>query len=439
MTLPRLLLALLFLPALLAWSPPSQAGEGCCHHLDGHHAQCLALPGVAVTLRPGAKAGRELEEKLQHAAELVQEKYRISDRLWTSTAMTPEVTPGQPFILTYSFVPDGTPIEPVFPGESHEPSYLYSRMNEVFPGGEQQWKSLIRRALTSWGQHAPITYIEVPDDGAPIPGSRGTPGVRGDIRIAMHRINPPDTDEFLSYAYYPDFGDIVLDSLNAPDLYTPWDDFMLLTELIVHEHGHNLGLDHADPLNGTKIMEAFVGLGRYFPQEDDIRGVMFAYGDRFRPNQAPEDAVVLGMFPGNAPEQQTPAVARLEGAAIFREGEDDWYEFTMPEPGRLFFRAVPVGTVYPEGPENGPVVMLDALRVHDLGLELRGPPPGNLRLTVQQAPPGQPEVLQDVELEAGGPYRVRVFTTTGANATQRYAVEIGYRRQPDGPLLWIFR
>ncbi len=420
----------LLLGAILLPTAAHSHSEACCPE---DAVRCLALPGVSVTLLPGADS-KAVEEKLLPPG---GEKYRVSSRLWTRTAMTPEVHPRQPFILTYSFVPDGTPIEPVFPGESSDPSNLYQRMNQIFPGGEEQWKSIIREALTSWSRHAPITFIEAPDDGAPLPASPGVPGVRGDIRIAMHRINEPGSIDYLSYAYYPNDGEIVLDYITAPELYTPEDGFMLMTELFVHEQGHGLGLNHVDPLNGTKIMEAFIGIGRYFPQEDDIRGVKFAYGDRYRPNQTPQDAAPIGPVPLLGPTG-TDTPRTIPSAAIFQPGEDDWYEFHLPEPGLLDLRVVPIGTTYPEGAEFGEVSNLDARSVHNLGFELTGPPPGNLSVTVQEAPAGQPDALEGLELEAGGPYRVRVFTTTGTNATQRYELEIGYRQTAARPAMWLF-
>jgi hypothetical protein len=73
------------------------------------------------------------------------------------------------------------------------------------------FRAKVAEAFARWSEITNITYVEVSDDGAPMPNAPGLLGARGDIRIGMHAIGEGP----LAYNFYPLFGgDMVLDSLD---------------------------------------------------------------------------------------------------------------------------------------------------------------------------------------------------------------------------------
>ena len=76
--------------------------------------------------------------------------------------------------------------------------------------------------------------------------------MRGDIRISGHYID--GNSNTLAYNYYPDTGDMVIDT---GDNYfnSTFSDSIRLFNVLQHEHGHGLALPHVCPMNETKLME----------------------------------------------------------------------------------------------------------------------------------------------------------------------------------------
>jgi len=97
------------------------------------------------------------------------------------------------------------------------------------------------------------------DDGNPISnvGSAypGSLGVRGDVRIGGHLID--GNSNILSYNYFPNNGDMVIDT--ADNFYENLTGNSLgLRNVLAHEHGHGLGFEHVCLINQTKLMEPFI-------------------------------------------------------------------------------------------------------------------------------------------------------------------------------------
>jgi len=97
----------------------------------------------------------------------------------------------------------------------------------------------------------------------------------------------------LAYNYFPNTGDMVVD---VPDsYYTNTSSASLrLRNVVAHEHGHGLGLEHACPVNQTKLMEPYVTLVFDGPQHDDILATNRAYGDRYEHDDSAPSAADLG-------------------------------------------------------------------------------------------------------------------------------------------------
>jgi hypothetical protein len=207
---------------------------------------------------------------------------------------------GVPKHLSWSFVPDGTSILSN-PGLGvHDnggiagPSELFSRMDSLFDGNRASWISLFEESFERWSQLIGTTYSRVTlagqdwDDGAAWE-SVGSPS-RGDIRIAMRNIDGPWT--VLAYNYYPQNGDMLLD--RNENWSGPGNNYGLLRNVIMHEHGHGIGLRHVCPSDGTKLMEPVISTSFDGPQHDDIRGGQHQHGDPYEQNDTPATAVDLG-------------------------------------------------------------------------------------------------------------------------------------------------
>src|SRR4051812_20317263 len=181
--------------------------------------------------------------------------YALYGEQWPSTA------------LTYSFVPDGTPLD------NGTTSVLFATMNARFPRG--RWRDEIARALSTWAYVSPLRFTQVADDGSPrgVAGSEQGDARFGDIRIGM---GPTDA---IAYTWYPTSnstigGDVTLSSTSAQWNIGTLDDLYTVT---LHEFGHALGLMHSTDLtavmSGSVASRVVTGLA-----SDDIEGIQAIYG-----------------------------------------------------------------------------------------------------------------------------------------------------------------
>ena len=200
---------------------------------------------------------------------------------------------GDALELTWSIIPDGTPMPSQFGGDTPCNSNLIATFNSIY--GTGVWQSEIEQVWDDWTGLAGNKYTPAVtpdangtpvDDGAPWPGSPGVAGVRGDVRIGGCTID--GNFGILAYNYFPNTGDMKID---ATDSFFAGNTVARgFHNVFSHEHGHGAGLNHVCPVNGTKLMEPFVNLGFRGLQHDDIRGVQRGYGDRFELIGNPNDS-----------------------------------------------------------------------------------------------------------------------------------------------------
>lgn len=328
---------------------------------------------------------------------------------------------GQPITITWSIIPDGTPIPTNSaigdqPGGSAFESFLAFVFGSVDAG-----KQKVRQAFAEWSAVSGINFVEVADDGAAFPAS---PGVlnggtgRGDIRVGMkYFLN--GLNSVLAYAYFPDNGDVVFNA-SAKDSYnTGPNDYRAFRNTLAHELGHALGLLHVCPQNGTKLMEPQLNTFFDGPQHDEVRGVNRAYGDRYEPNNSTTQPADLGTF---RPVMEA-------DAALDRLGDVDVYSFLLQEPRRVTVTLSPTGMTYQDFdqlgdgscPSFGPTV--NSLAIQNLRVELISPDRQSVLASSDVAPAGQPESIPPTLLRAPGRYYVRV-TGAGTNDVQAYHLKV---------------
>lgn len=313
---------------------------------------------------------------------------------------------GQPIVLTWSVVPDGTVIPSAgIPGEVTSGSTLRARLNAIY-GSQATWQPIFQQMFDAWGSLTGTSYQFVNDDGAAFPGSAGS-GARGDIRIGGHRL---DGDfNVLAYNYFPNVGDMVIDTEDS--FYTNTSNNSLaLRNVLAHEHGHGLGIDHVCPLAQTKLMEPIFSSNFQGPQHDDILAGQRGYGD----NRENDDTTATGTNFGTLGN----GTFTSNGGSIDDNADIDYFRFTVPAGKRVTVTMTPVGFTYNQGPQNQtngscPAgTPFNSLVSVDLGVDLRAPNGTTVLATASSQPAGQAETIPATDLTAAGQYFIRVF---GAN------------------------
>ena len=177
---------------------------------------------------------------------------------------------GSPVTLTYSF-------QNMFDG------------GIKMPNGQPLSISLIRKSIEEamglWASVAPLTFVEVPDDGLPY----GSSTQYGQIRFRHIYINGPDPPPpalpiAKAQAYFPSSGATLAGDVEY-DHADPWQEVGTLPVpdilgATIHELGHSLGLGHTDltEANMYWIFTRTAGLGTGKLFADDIAGIRAIYG-----------------------------------------------------------------------------------------------------------------------------------------------------------------
>ena len=258
---------------------------------------------VTFCLAPGASD--ELMTTVGPLPEIFSDnRYQASTR-WSATATNGGgLVQGDPTVITWSLVPDGTIINAAIPGQGEVtgPSNLFAWLNTLYPGGQAEWLPLFEDIFDRWAELSGITYVFEPnDDGGsmPIPnvssGAPGLVGVRGDVRISAHRIDANGSGglNVLAYNYFPNTGDMVLDSEDS-FFNNQAGNSLGFRNVLAHEHGHGLGFSHVCPVEQTKLMEPIASLAFDGPQHDDILAINRNYGDPLEHNDTTGTATDLG-------------------------------------------------------------------------------------------------------------------------------------------------
>jgi probable HAF family extracellular repeat protein len=342
--------------------------------------------------------------------------YNLAAR-WTQTSYGSTDIIGTPIRLRWSVVPDGTLVPHFDPNIGFAPSNLIATLDAQF-GNRATWWNLLRQSFARWSEVAGLRYEEVGDDGAPFPFSPGSPA-RGDVRIGGRSLD--GTGGTLAFNYFPDSGDMVIDT----DDY--WADttnnFRRFRNLVMHEHGHGLGLAHVIPTDCTKLMERFLCTTFDGPQDDDIRGAQRLYGDRYEPNDRFDRATPL--YLGYNDLQSVTEVS------LHHMRDVDWYRLQVPSGVSLTITALPVGATYDVGPEGGNPVTVDTRAVQNLVIELRAPDALTTLVVANANGRGGMEQIINYPVPGGGGFYLRVYSGTDSrDDVQRYELQIRTQSLP---------
>jgi hypothetical protein len=379
-------------------------------------AFCFA-PGTSSRVIEAAYQRAARAHELHSLAPVGSFKFQVFGR-WSNTATDGSgLSQGDPTTLTWSVVPDGTSISggPGI-GDDAAPSNLRAFLNGIY-GNQATWLPLFQQVFDRWAQLTGITYVYEPnDDGSPLSGLGGSIGVRSDIRIGGHLID--GNYGILAYNYYPDDGDMVIDT--GDSFYSDTTSNSLkFRNTVAHEHGHGLGLKHSCPMNQTKLMEPILTTNFEGPQHDDVLATNRFYGDRFEDDDSWGTAAPLGEFGSTT-------VANL---SVDSNTDTDVYSFVADTGAAVDVSLNPVGMTYLSGPQSGDGSCsagssYNSLNIQDLEVRVL-----DLNGTTELAAAdhngvGQPEVLEDVALSSGaGTYYVDV-TGDSSDAARLYQLSM---------------
>ncbi|MFN0134440.1 MAG: immunoglobulin domain-containing protein [Phycisphaerales bacterium] len=355
---------------------------------------------------------------------------------WSPTVATPRA-------LTWSFVPDGT-FAPGLGGQGSAPSNLFSTMDNGYSGqgGRATWVSRFTQSFARWQQLSGLTYTRVTvggndwDDGAAW-GSAGSPGLRGDVRIAMRLLD--GANNVLAFNQFPPpngSSDMVLDSGDIGNFAASSNQNRFLRDVVMHEHGHGMGLQHICSLNSAQLMEPFIDTSFDGPRQDDTRGAQFLYGDPFEPNGTFGTAKPLGVL--NASITSAPVPNPTTGVpdasssiyAIESFSLEDWWSFTVSQATVASFTITPVGSTYDNSPQAGngscpgTASNINALAIGNLAVGVYASNGTTLIAQSTAAAAGSPETLTGVSLTTPGTYYMRVFNSNSPSSPQHYRFSI---------------
>ncbi len=354
--------------------------------------------------------------------------YRLGQR-WTSTATDGGGIgqQGRPTTLTWSLVPNGTNI----PNEG--PSDLISQFDARFgagPGGsdltQRPWFTYFQQSFDRWGELGGLSYVYEPnDDGVSLSSSSGVLGVRGDVRISGNFID--GASNVLAYNFFPNNGDMVLDTGDMNFFAVATQNYRRLRNVVMHEHGHGMGLNHVESNNANILMEPFINTSFDGPQLDDIRGLHRGYGDKYEKNGGNDTAATatdIGVFGDGGTfrvgfDGRGAIVTSTETdfISIDDNSDVDYLGFTLTGNSRVTLSAAPVGPSYLEGPQGGSQSTINAAQISDLTLALIASDQSTVLDTSNVGGLGVTESINDFSLNAGT-YYARITGT--ANNVQMY-------------------
>jgi len=327
-----------------------------------------------------------------HSLSDTSDNFQLTSR-WSRTATDGSgLQQGEPTTLTWSIVPDGTGI-PGYNGEPSNPSNLRAFLDGIY--GAVNWLPIFQQVFDRWAELSGLEYVYEPnDDGSDLASQSGQLGVRADVRIGGHLID--GNSGILAYNFYPNNGDMVLDT--DDNYYTNTSSASLrLRNILAHEHGHGMGLRHVCPKDRTKIMEPYITTLIDGPQHDDILAANRHYGDVSEDDDTPGTAAMLGSLVGGT---------RTLDLSIDDNSDVDYFEFTLAGATAVSVSVTPVGFQYLQGPQDQSCstgALFNSLPIHDLTLRLLDSTESPLA-TADATGAGSAEELANIVIPGGSGY-----------------------------------
>ncbi len=361
-----------------------------------------------------------IEHDLQHSLGVAMNRYQAGDAdRWSSTVNSGSgLGQGDPTILSWSYVPDGTTITSDCNDESSTSGFI-AFFNDVFgepttPGDftTAPWHTLFIDMFEIWSEVSGLSFVYEPnDDGANFPFTAGAAGVRGDHRIGGNFID--GNSNVLACNYFPNSGDMIIDT--GDNFYENSSNLAVLN-VLQHEIGHGLGISHVCPVNETKLMEPFVTTAFAGPQEDDILAVNRLYGDAEENNNSSTTATDLGSL-------VLPSLTTRDTLSIDDNSDIDYFEFNIANAADIEITLSNTGSTYLEGAQNAngscqPGTSYDPSNFANLEMDLLASDGSTVLASADANGTGVDEVIS-TSIGAGTFY-LRIQQTGSVNEVQMY-------------------
>ncbi len=360
---------------------------------------------------------------------------------WLTTASGSRSGNGDPVTLTWSIVPDGTNV-PSSDFGNLGPSDLISFLDTTFGSDpnesdltQRPWFHFFTDSFGRWSELSSATYVYEPnDDGLTHSTASGVLGVRGDLRIAGAGID--GASNTLAFNYFPDVGDMVLDTDDEAYFSNSDNNHRALRNTIMHEHGHGFGLNHVTSNTDNLLLEPSINNSFDGPQLDEVRSIQYYFGDANEKSNgglgndsaalatslgaiAPDEAVSVGSD-ADVPDQFILPTA-TDFVSIANLGDTDFYSFSVSQPSDLNVVLTPRGGQFTQSGVGTPT-LFDASARSDLALAIFDLDGMSLLASADATGQGGIESLVDLSLPAAGEYFVSI--TGGDDTIQLYELEL---------------
>lgn len=373
---------------------------------------------------------------------------------WSQTATNNGIlSQGDATTLTWGFLRDGTAITPALSGESSDPSSLINFLDtNIGAGGggsdltNRPWFRLFEESYDRWGDVSGLSFnYEAADNGDDIRDfPAGELGVVADMRIGGHSIDGQTGGNTLAYNYFPNAGDMVIDTDNVTFYSNGSDDHIRLRNVIMHEVGHGLGISHLVSDDSRFLMEPFIDVSFDGPQFAEILAVHRMYGDNNEENGGNDvagDATSLGEVSGKpiviGEDARTKVIAAdaVDFVSIDGTSDTDFFSFEVTGMAKdIKIDLTPLGPTYHAERQDGTDSnTFDSSAQNDLTLTLFDTDGSTILETSNINGLGGVESIK--RLLATGTYFIRI---TGAqNEAQFFELEVASVPEP-GALAMMF-
>jgi hypothetical protein len=376
-----------------------------------------------------------------HVPDVVTGRYILSDR-WNRTATDGSgIQRGDPITITWGLVPDGTSW---IDGTSDLIDFLDTNIGAGSGGSDltqRPWFDSFQDTFDRWGELGGASYVfETNDDGSPHSTSsfNGQLGVRADVRIGGS-FRDGNSGVLASNFFPGSGGDMTLDTGDVNFYSNPFADFRPLRNVLLHEHGHGLGMSHIESNNAAFLMEPFINTSFDGPQLDDLRALHRGYGDRHEKGLG-NDSASTAVFLGDASDALIGVgldgdfdtrIERSEVDFVSIDGSSDvdFFSFSVADEALADLTLTPLGAVYNQGPQNGSQSSFDTRDDNDLSLAVFDTDGQTLLADIDLVSNGIAEVLSNLLLPEAGTYFARVLGD--ADRLQMYALQIATELVPD--------
>ena len=349
--------------------------------------------------------------------------YQVESR-WTFTASnTSTGGQGTPITLTWGFVDDGVTISRPG-GEPASGSDLIDFLETSIDTDPNVYRQIFRDSYNRVSELSGLTFLyESNNTSAAIDGTAppyGDLGVRPDLRIGGHSIDGQSGSNTLAYNYFPNHGDFVIDTDNVISYSNSANNYRLFRNVIMHELGHGLGIEHVLSNDAAFLFEPSISTSFDGPQLDDILALQRLYGDSLEKNggnNSSATATSLGVLTeasdlqiGQFGDSTSVSPSQADFISIDDNSDVDYFSFTINSQQEVTLDLIPRGATYNEGPEDGSQSSYNSKALSNLTLALFDTNGSSIISTSNAGGAGISETITET-LDAGT-YFARV---TGAN------------------------